>query len=201
MYIDKVKLINHSLRSGADIILVNEARTDEEFKALLEAMTLGHGTITTFHAYDYEDAVTRLKVKGFVDAERFLSEAVVVEVALTKENVKDESGVVRVVHRRFVRSLINAERHLEVLIRDYGRDVIDRQLRYRVEFLSKALELNPTPEQLASLLYAFYRDPESVLAVKPSVEAIESLNLPRLELPIEALNLDGEVEGLFKQGQ
>jgi len=199
--IDKVKLISHALRSGADIILVNEARSDEEFRALLEAMTLGHGTITTFHAYDYGDAVTRLKVKGFTEAERFLSEAVVVEVALTKESVRDESGIVRVVHRRFVRSIINADRHMEVLTRDYGKDVINKQLRYRVEFLTKALELNPTPEQLASLLYAFYKDPESVLAVKPSVEAIESLNLPRLELPIEALNLDSEVEGLFKQSQ
>ena len=199
--IDKVRLINHSLRSGADIILVNEAREDSEFRALLEAMTLGHGTITTFHANDYEDAVTRLKVKGFVDAERFLGEAVVVEVALTKENVKDESGIVRVVHRRFVRNIRNADRHLETLVRDYGKDVIDRQLRYRVEFLTKALELNPTPEQLASLLYAFYKDPESVLAVKPSLEAVETLSLPRLELPSEVLSLDGEVEGLFKQNQ
>jgi len=199
--IDKVRLINHSLRSGADIILVNEARGDEEFKALLEAMTLGHGTITTFHAYDYEDAVTRLKVKGFVDAERFLEEAVVVEVALTKESVRDEGGVVRVVHRRFVRSIRNADRHMEVLTRDYGKDTIDRQLHYRTDFLTKALELNPTPEQLASLLYAFYKDPESVLSVKPSLEAVETLNLPKLELPSEVLSLDGEVEGLFKQNQ
>jgi flagellar protein FlaI len=199
--IDKVRLINHSLRSGADIVLVNEAREDSEFRALLEAMTLGHGTITTFHANDYEDAVTRLKVKGFVDAERFLSEAVVVEVALTKESVRDEGGVVRVVHRRFVRNIINADRHMEALVRDYGKDTIDRQLRYRVEFLTKALELNPTPEQLASLLYAFYKDPGSVLSVRPSVEAIESLNLPKLELPSEVLSLDGEVEGLFKQSQ
>jgi flagellar protein FlaI len=196
--IDKVKLISHALRSGADIILVNEARSDEEFRALLEAMTLGHGTITTFHANDYEDAVTRLKVKGFTEAERFLSEAVVVEVALTKESVRDPSGIVRVVHRRFVRNIINADRHMEALARDYGRDVIDRQLRYRVEFLTKAAELNPTPEQLASLLYAFYKDPESVLAAKPSLEAIESLSLPRLELPAEVLSLDSEVEGLFK---
>jgi flagellar protein FlaI len=193
--IDKVRLINHSLRSGADIILVNEARGDEEFRALLEAMTLGHGTITTFHAYDYEDAVTRLKVKGFREAERFLEEAVIVEVGLAKENVKDESGIVRVVHRRRAKAIINANRHLDALVRDHGKDVIDRQLRYRVDFLSKALELNPTPEQLATLLYAFYRDPETVLAVKPSLEAIESLNRPKLELPSEVSNLDNEALG------
>jgi len=197
--IDKVRLINHSLRSGADIILVNEAREDSEFKALLEAMTLGHGTITTFHANDYEDAVTRLKVKGFVDAERFLSEAIVVEVGLVKESVRDEDGVVRVVHRRFVRSIRNTEKHMEALVRDYGKDTIDRQLRYRVEFLTKALELNPTPEQLASLLYVFYKDPEGVLAVKPSLEAVESLSLPKLELPSEVLSLDNEVLGLEKE--
>jgi len=199
--IDKVRLINHSLRSGADIILVNEARGDEEFRALLEAMTLGHGTITTFHASDYEDAITRLKIKGFADAERFLSEAVVVEVALTKESVRDEGGVVRVVHRRFIRNIRNTEKHMEVLTRDYGKDIINKQLRYRIDFLTKALELNPTPEQLASLLYAFYKDPEGVLATKPSLEAIESLSLPKLELPSEVLSLDGEVEGLFKQSQ
>jgi flagellar protein FlaI len=140
-----------------------------------------------------------LKVKGFVDAERFLSEAVVVEVSLVKENVKDESGIVRVVHRRFVRSIRNADRHMEVLTRDYGKDVIDRQLHYRVDFLTKVLELNPTPEQLASLLYAFYKDPESVLSVKPSLEAVETLNLPRLELPGEVLSLDNEVLGLERE--
>jgi len=61
------------------------------------------------------------------------------------------------------------------------------------------LELNPTPEQLASLLYVFYKDPEGVLVTKPSLEAIESLNLPRLELPSEVLNLDSEVLGLEKE--
>jgi flagellar protein FlaI len=90
---------------------------------------------------------------------------------------------------------------MEVLTRDYGKDTIDRQLRYRIDFLSKALELNPTPEQLASLLYAFYKDPESVLSVKSSLEAVETLNLPKLELPSEVLSLDSEVEGLFKQNQ
>jgi flagellar protein FlaI len=93
---------------------------------------------------------------------------------------------------------------MEVLTRDYGKDTIDRQLRYRIDFLTKALELNPTPEQLASLLYAFYKDPESVLSVKPSVEAIESLSLPKLKLPSEVLSLDNEVLGLerepFKEG-
>jgi flagellar protein FlaI len=199
--IDKVKLITHALRSGADIILVNEARSDEEFRALLEAMTLGHGTATTFHANDYDDAVTRLKVKGFTEAERFLSEAVIVEVGLVKESVRDERGVVRVVHRRFVRNIRNADRHMEALARDYGKDVIDRQLRYRVGFLTKALELNPTPEQLASLLYAFYKDPEGVLAAKPSLGAIESLDLSRVKLPSEVLVLESGVWGLFKQKQ
>jgi len=61
------------------------------------------------------------------------------------------------------------------------------------------LELNPTPEQLASLLYAFYKDPESVLAVKPSLETVETLNLPKLELPSEVLSLDNEVLGLEKE--
>jgi len=37
------------------------------------------------------------------------------------------------------------------------------------------------------------------LATKPSLEAIESLNLPRLELPSEVLNLDNEVLGLEKE--
>jgi flagellar protein FlaI len=88
---------------------------------------------------------------------------------------------------------------METLVRDYGKDVFDKQLHYRVEFLTKAIELNPTPEQLASLLYAFYKDPEGVLATKPSLEAIESLSLPKLELPSEVLSLDNEVLGLEKE--
>lgn len=47
---------------GADYVIVNEVREPEEVKAWLNAVTTGHGGITTFHADDYQQMVKRLTV-------------------------------------------------------------------------------------------------------------------------------------------
>ncbi|WP_243676206.1 ATPase, T2SS/T4P/T4SS family [Vulcanisaeta distributa] len=59
--IDKAELIKQALRSGVDIIVLNEARSREEFRALAEAITLGHGALTTFHADNIKAAEVRLE--------------------------------------------------------------------------------------------------------------------------------------------
>ncbi|WP_243676409.1 ATPase, T2SS/T4P/T4SS family, partial [Vulcanisaeta distributa] len=70
--IDKAELIRQALRSGVDVIVLNEARSGSEFKALAEAVTLGHGALTTFHAENIEAARARLRSLGF-EAEELLS--------------------------------------------------------------------------------------------------------------------------------
>lgn len=154
--IGKDELIRQALRSGVDIIVLNEARSPAEFKALAEAITLGHGALTTFHAEDYEAAKVRLASLG-LDAERLLDIAVVVEVGMTRDVVRQPDGTYTIVTRRFVRRVYNAVERLRELMRDYGRDRILSELRRRVVFLVQAARSWVGYRELAGLLDTFYK--------------------------------------------
>ena len=154
--IGKDELIRQALRSGVDIIVLNEARSPEEFKALAEAITLGHGALTTFHAEDYEAARARLANLG-IDAERLLDVAVVVELGMTRDVVLQPDGVYTIVTRRFVRRVYNTRERLGELMRDYGRGRILGDLRRRIVFLAQTARSWIGYKELADLLDSFYR--------------------------------------------
>ncbi len=200
--IDKAELIRQALRSGVDIIVLNEARSGSEFKALAEAITLGHGALTTFHAENVEAARARLRGGLGFEAEELLKLAVVVEVSMTREvRFNSETGVYEVVTRRFVRRIHNAEPYINALIRDYGPDYVNRQLGFRIAFLTKAVNAGLNHEQLANLLYVFYKQPEAVLkGVDITAEVSEAVNeqAKPLPLPNDLLSLDFESAELLK---
>ncbi len=214
--IDKAELIKQALRSGADIIVLNEARSREEFKALAEAITLGHGALTTFHAESYEAAKVRLATLG-LEAEELLKLSVAVEVNMTRDvRYNGRTGVYEVVTRRFVRRINNASHYLDRIARDYGADYVGRQLAYREEFLTKAAAAGLDHQQLASLLYVFYKAPEQVLRgglgqtiESASPEPINEANqqIGELPLPEELFRVDAELNGSgnpnqpFKDGE
>ncbi|MGC8542548.1 MAG: ATPase, T2SS/T4P/T4SS family [Vulcanisaeta sp.] len=199
--IDKAELIRQALRSGVDVIVLNEARSRDEFSALAEAVTLGHGALTTFHAEDLEAARVRLNNLG-MEAERLLRLAVVVEVGMTREvRYNAETGVYEVVTRRFVRKVHNAEPYINALVKDYGPDYVSRQLESRIAFLTKAVSADLNHEQLANLLYVFYKQPEAVLrAIDVTAEVNTEVignGVKPLPLPEEVLGIDEELEKPF----
>ncbi|WP_291765914.1 type II/IV secretion system ATPase subunit [Caldivirga sp. UBA161] len=103
--ITKDELIAHALRMGADYVIVNEVREPEEVKAWLNAVTTGHGGITTFHADDYQQMVRRLTILA-PGSEEVLKNIVVVIVGseLIPANV---GGNLKVMRRlRYVKDII-----------------------------------------------------------------------------------------------
>lgn len=198
--ISKAALISHALRKGAEIIVVNEARTADEFRALIEATTLGHGTISTFHADDIETAIIRLREKGFDKAEELLRKiAVVVEVALSKDTRYNEAtGVYEVRVVRTVRRIHNAEEHLNRLMGIYGREAVEQRISLYTAFLERTAGSGVNPRRLAQLLYIFYRDPAKVLKAEVGYTQGAVDALERLELPPEVVSLSKGLDGLFK---
>ncbi len=103
--ITKDELIAHALRMGADYVIVNEVREPGEVKAWLNAVTTGHGGITTFHADDYQQMVRRLSVLA-PGSEEVLKNIIVVIVGseLVPVNI---GGNLRVMRRlRYVKDII-----------------------------------------------------------------------------------------------
>ncbi|WP_243666826.1 ATPase, T2SS/T4P/T4SS family [Vulcanisaeta sp. JCM 16159] len=201
--IDKAELIKQALRSGVDIIVLNEARSREEFRALAEAITLGHGALTTFHADNIKAAEVRLENLG-LEAKDLLSIAVVVELGMTKQSRYNEvTNVYELVTHRFVKAMYNFNEYLQILSKTYGEDYVTKQLQYRRAFLTRAVSSELNYEQLANLLYAFYKDPEKFIKdiegnAASQSSSIESVTLNNQEIPEELLKLDDEFTNPFK---
>ena len=103
--ITKGELIAHALRMGADYVIVNEVREPEEVKAWLNAVTTGHGGITTFHAEDYQQMIRRLSVLT-PNPEDILRDIAVVVLGLDYVPTDLGNGV-RVLRRfRYVKDIV-----------------------------------------------------------------------------------------------
>ncbi len=148
--ITKDLLIAHALRMGVDYIIVNEVRTREEVRAWLDAVTTGHGGVTTFHASNLQTLKLRLEnmLDRSVDIDR---EIVVIKtdqtyaITCTSDGTKVRRSIRRVVDIVIPRSL------------KISRDDVN----IRASLLSKIMGLSV--EQQLSVLYQFYREPDKVL--------------------------------------
>ncbi|GGP21380.1 hypothetical protein GCM10007981_12970 [Thermocladium modestius] len=103
--ITKDDLIAQALRMGVDHIVVNEVITGEEAVAWINAVTSGHGGVTTFHAGSAADAARRLSIiaPGVVD---HLGEVAMVETGIV--DVMDEGGGIATNKRmRIVKSIVH----------------------------------------------------------------------------------------------
>lgn len=103
--ISKDDLITQALRMGVDYIIVNEVITGVEAKAWLNAVTSGHGGITTFHAGNAIDAAKRFSIIA-PDIGGILKRIAIIETNII--DVVDEAGGVSVNRRlRVVKSVIH----------------------------------------------------------------------------------------------
>ncbi|WP_243676207.1 hypothetical protein [Vulcanisaeta distributa] len=93
-----------------------------------------------------------------------MSIAVVVELGMTKQSRYNEAtNVYELVTHRFVKAMYNFNEYLQILSKTYGEDYVTKQLQYRRAFLTRAVSSELNYEQLANLLYAFYKDPEKFI--------------------------------------
>ncbi|MFP3045375.1 MAG: type II/IV secretion system ATPase subunit [Thermocladium sp.] len=103
--ISKDDLISQALRMGVDHIIVNEVITGAEAKAWLNAVTSGHGGITTFHAGNAIDAAKRFSIIA-PDIGNALKHIAIIETSII--DAVDKSGDISINRRlRVVRSIIH----------------------------------------------------------------------------------------------
>ncbi len=146
--IDKSELIAHSLRTGVDYVIVNEVRTRSEVSTWIDAVTTGHGGVTTFHASDIESL--RIRLENMLGSSKILDEVAV--VVMHCENTIREVGSVRTnVKVRRVK-YVKVPKHVKI---------DEQELALRTAALSSMMGL-PIRQQL-SVLRSFYRSPDKLL--------------------------------------
>lgn len=85
---DLGQLVTASLRSGAQIVLLGEARDGAAARALLNALHSGHGGLTTFHAATPSDALYRLMLLAGVSGLSSVATALPLAVSLEETHVR-----------------------------------------------------------------------------------------------------------------
>ena len=63
-HVSTSELVFHSVRESAEYVIVGEVRDDKTARAWTEAILLGHGGLTTFHADNPRASIERLRVMG-----------------------------------------------------------------------------------------------------------------------------------------
>ncbi|MBP1450182.1 MAG: Flp pilus assembly complex ATPase component TadA [Thermoproteus sp.] len=173
--IRKADLMRIAVRSGADLLLINEVADAEDAKGFALAVAAGHGGITTLHAGDKEEALARMRVWG-VDVDWLRERAVWVKTTL--RHVVTPDG--RVELRRIVEYADGVDEKIEELSRVLIN--LDRQLILRKQFIEGAGDLNA--EELVRYLRAFYISPD--LVFKPPEIPVEE-EVPKMEPPPEVV--------------
>lgn len=103
--ITKDELIAHALRMGADYVIVNEVREPEEVKAWLNAVTTGHGGITTFHADNYQQLIERISLLAG-NPDKVLGNIVVVTLGLEYAPTNLGNGLTVLRRVRYVKEIV-----------------------------------------------------------------------------------------------
>ncbi len=147
--ITKSDLIAHALRIGADYIIVNEVRTRDEVQAWIDAVTTGHGGVTTFHADSYDKLKMRLS-NMIENSQNILKEIAVVKMH-TGTTIVELDGV-RICRKIRKVSDIYIPNSVEI-----PRDEIE----YRREIIKNLVRKSYT--QQLSIISEFYKRPEEVI--------------------------------------
>ncbi len=147
--ITKDILIAHALRMGVDYIIVNEVRTREEVRSWLDAVTTGHGGVTTFHAANVQSLKIRL--------ENMLGRTI---------NIENEVAIVKT-DINYITVQTDIDTRIRKIIRTVTDIIIPRSIKFhkedlelRIALLSKLIDFDVA--QQLSILSQFYREPDKV---------------------------------------
>jgi len=146
--IAKRDLIAHSLRIGADYVIVNEVRTREEVAAWIDAVTSGHGGVTTFHAENLEKL--KIRLENMIGSSSIVDEIAIVKIQV-KTSIEEINGTRTCKKIRTVSKIV-PPRNERI---EYDEIAVRRQIMRELVGKSYSQQLN--------ILSEVYRDPESVL--------------------------------------
>ncbi|NPA71051.1 MAG: type II/IV secretion system ATPase subunit [Crenarchaeota archaeon] len=151
--ITKRDLIAHALRVGADYVIVNEVRTRDEVSAWIDAVTSGHGGVTTFHAENMEKL--KIRLENMIGSSKIVDEIAIVKMSV-RTSIEESHGVRTCKKSRIVSKI--------VVPRDLDIDEEELLIRKQVvkEFIGKSYV------QQLNMISEFYKNPDMILQARSS---------------------------------
>ncbi len=179
-YVDELELLTRvALRRRGDYLVIGETR-GREAKLLVQAVSLGYGTLTTFHASDLETTLTRLMAPpiSISDPKRTLKLLIVLrrmyipqrgyvrrvheiwELNDKKENKLFQWNRIGDIHEPDnIHELVKRSILLSELVRTYNKsfEEIIKELTMRYEFIKELVEANiKSPVEILKRVTNFY---------------------------------------------
>ncbi len=151
--ITKRDLIAHALRVGADYIIVNEVRSRDEVSAWIDAVTSGHGGVTTFHAENLDKL--KIRLENMIGSSKIVNEIAIVKMSV-HTSIEESHGVRTCKKSRIVSKVIVPE-NIEI---DEEELLIRKQIVK--EFIGKS------HVQQLNMISEFYKNPDMFVDVRSS---------------------------------
>ncbi len=138
--ISKRDLIAHALRIGADYIIVNEVRARDEIAAWIDAVTSGHGGVTTFHAENMEKL--RIRLENMIGSSKIVKEIAVVKMDVSTsieevENVRS-SKKIRKISKIYIPENLNIDIEELESRKHIVRELVGKSYTQQLNILSEA---------------------------------------------------------------
>lgn len=177
-------MIAHTLRNTPDVIIPGEVRTPAEFFQMNRALKTGHRVLSTLHAYDGGDAISRIATElatlGGNISDYASSIASSLDIAVSQRKLADGSRHVMSIEEYTGRILPDGKAETRVLFRynltgevdydDYGRPI---KIHGYFE------QVNPISEAMVQKFYTAGISKEALTQFTHEVKCIEGkTNLP-----------------------
>lgn len=152
-------MIAHTLRNTPDVIVAGEVRTPQEFFQVNRALKTGHRLLTTLHAEDGRDAVSRIATElstlGGSSLEHALSIANSIDIAVSQQKLADGKRRVVSIEEYTGRVLEDGKAETRVLFRfkktgEVDKDEFGNTLKVHGYFE----QVSPMSERLVQKFYS-----------------------------------------------
>lgn len=152
-------LIAHTLRNTPDVIIPGEVRTPAEFFQVNRALKTGHRVLSTLHAYDGSDAVSRIATElatlgGNVN-DYALSIASSLDIAVSQRKLADGSRRVMSIEEYTGKILDDGSAETRVLFRYKLTGEVDKDENGKIKHIHGYFEqVNPISESLVQKFFS-----------------------------------------------
>jgi len=221
--ITQKELLKQVLREVVDYVVVNEVRSEEDVPSWINAIASGSGGITTFHAANFEDLITRMEHLGIKKEElialrggiifmRKISEMGkrrIIEIGqmiLDDGKVKYEKIVSYNIHNDSYNidrtKLINSKvvNYLSEKLGIKFEEELNKRIEY-LKWLKEYAEINPyvlEPEGFLNEIKKYYNNPEYYKEYK-KLEKFNHKELPLLKEKMESKLRIINIKSVFRK--
>lgn len=174
-------MIAHTLRNTPDVVIPGEVRTPSEFFQVNRVLKTGHRVLSTLHAYDGSDAVSRIATElatlgGNVN-DYALSIASSLDIAVSQRKLADGSRRVMSIEEYTGRILDDGSAETRILFRFKLTGEVDKDENGKIKKIHGYFEqVNPVSEELIQKFFSagISRDELKAFTSAPEVISGES---------------------------